>query len=130
MSPHRLFAAVLATWVASFACAQGSSSLSTPSPTATPSPTLTPPPTPERKDGWDAGDSCDHDNANAVLFPFVFLALGAATLWLTSRYAPDLPYTVIMLVEGFLIVSDSECSEMNLKLTWSPRRRRRGRQRV
>ena len=47
--------------------------------------------------------SCEHDPANAVLFPFVFLALGAATLWLQSRYAPDVPYTVLMLVEGFLI---------------------------
>ena len=47
--------------------------------------------------------SCEHDPANAVLFPFVFLALGAATLWIQSRYAPDLPYTVLMLVEGFLI---------------------------
>ena len=47
--------------------------------------------------------SCDHDPANAVLFPFVFLAIGAATLYLTSRYAPDVPYTVLMLCWGFLI---------------------------
>ena len=52
--------------------------------------------------------SCDHEASNAVLFPFVFLAIGAATLYLTSRYAPDVPYTVLMLCWGFLIVSDSE----------------------
>ena len=72
--------------------------------TITPSPTAyTPPNNEDDRDWTDDVGRCTHRAENAVLFPFVFLALGALTMYLTSRYAPDVPYTVIMLCEGFLV---------------------------
>ena len=73
------------------------------SPTIMLSPTAYTPPNNEDDRGWTDAGGCEHKAQNAVLFPFVVLALGALTMYLTSRYAPDVPYTVIMLVEGFLI---------------------------
>ena len=73
------------------------------SPTIMLSPTAYTPPNNEDDMGWTDAGGCEHKAQNAVLFPFVVLALGALTMYLTSRYAPDVPYTVIMLVEGFLI---------------------------
>ena len=87
----------------------GASADETPAPTAvistiTLSPTAYAPPNIEDDRDWtDDVGRCTHRAENAVLFPFVFLALGALTMYLTSRYAPDVPYTVIMLCEGFLV---------------------------
>ena len=39
----------------------------------------------------------------ALLFPFVILAMGAMTQHLVSRFAPSVPYTMLMLVEGFVL---------------------------
>lgn len=39
----------------------------------------------------------------ALLFPFVMLAMGAFTQHVLSRYAPSVPYTMLMLVEGFVV---------------------------
>ena len=78
--------------------------ISTISPTITLSPTAYSPPNDEDDRDWtDDVGRCTHRAENAVLFPFCFLALGALTMYLTSRYAPDVPYTVIMLCEGFLV---------------------------
>ena len=71
--------------------------ISTVSPTITLSPTAYTPPNNEddNLDWTDDVGRCTHRAENAVLFPFCFLALGALTMYLTSRYAPDVPYTVI-----------------------------------
>ena len=105
MARGRLFAALLASWVASVAFAQGSSSLTptvTPT-TATSQPTVTLVPTSKPTDQPTGRKRPRGNPKSAILFPFFFLALGAATMWLTSRFAPDVPYTVCMLVEGFVV---------------------------
>uniref|UniRef100_A0A7S3NIQ1 Alpha-carbonic anhydrase domain-containing protein n=1 Tax=Aureoumbra lagunensis TaxID=44058 RepID=A0A7S3NIQ1_9STRA len=39
----------------------------------------------------------------AVLYPFVAIAMGTLTQHLISRFAPSLPYTMIVMIEGFLL---------------------------
>ena len=56
------------------------------SPTFTLSPTAYTPPNDEDDRDWtDDVGRCEHKAANAVLFPFVFLALGALTMYISSR---------------------------------------------
>jgi NhaP-type Na+/H+ or K+/H+ antiporter len=50
----------------------------------------------------------------ALLFLFVALILGAATLHLLTLYAPSVPYTAVLLIEGILLGMCHEFSDHNL----------------
>ncbi|EGB08992.1 hypothetical protein AURANDRAFT_63566 [Aureococcus anophagefferens] len=56
----------------------------------------------EVQEVWHANAWHSH-SYKALLFPFVVLAMGAFTQHVLSRYAPSVPYTMLMLVEGFVV---------------------------
>jgi NhaP-type Na+/H+ or K+/H+ antiporter len=56
--------------------------------------------------GMNDASHVDHEHVHAhvaILFMFLALTLGAATMHFLSRYCPAMPYTVVILMEGFAV---------------------------
>merc|ERR550534_1936819 len=62
----------------------------------------------------------EHDTSyQALLFPFVAMVLGTATEHSIDRYAPQVPYTVTILLEGYILDALASLGRKKVTITGS-----------